>query len=495
MSNINLIRDITYSRINESTPWTGNQKQAFKDNDRAYIKLWSSTNSSWARYQRQTISTVEPGEYRVTAFLKKNTEKNPKIAWRFDNKGANVGYDLSVTVDSYEWKKYEFPIYISKVTWENEPFVIFVPLNNIAISTETAIDVAEIRLERDGDKMAYLDNNGVTYLWNKIKALFNKSITGLKVSGRTITYTKGDGTTGTITTQDTTYSVMKGATASADGANGLVPAPTKGNEGKFLKADGTWVTPPNTTYSPATQSANGLMSASDKKKLDGVAANANNYVHPTTSGNKHIPSGGVSGQILRWSADGTAVWGADKDTTYNVFTAPTETAAGKQGLVPAPPANTSPKILSANDGWVNLFFNTNDTDKDKVGINIILATDSTAALASGISIASSTSSKAGVMSAADKTKLDALPTNATLSSTYALKSEITNMYKYMGSVTDASKLPTAGQRTGDVYNIETASKYGGAGMNVAWNGSAWDPLGEIFTITAITNAEINAICV
>ncbi|MBP3420220.1 MAG: hypothetical protein J6K74_06510 [Marinifilaceae bacterium] len=32
---------------------------------------------------------------------------------------------------------------------------------------------------------------------------FNKSITGLSVSGKTVTYTKGDGTTGTITTQDT----------------------------------------------------------------------------------------------------------------------------------------------------------------------------------------------------------------------------------------------------------------------------------------------------
>ena len=32
----------------------------------------------------------------------------------------------------------------------------------------------------------------------------------------------------------------------------------------------------------ATQSANGLMSASDKKKLDGVAAGANNYQHPAT---------------------------------------------------------------------------------------------------------------------------------------------------------------------------------------------------------------------
>lgn len=33
------------------------------------------------------------------------------------------------------------------------------------------------------------------------------------------------------------------------------------------------------------------------------------YTHPATSGNKHIPDGGSSGQILKWSADGTAAWG------------------------------------------------------------------------------------------------------------------------------------------------------------------------------------------
>lgn len=55
-------------------------------------------------------------------------------------------------------------------------------------------------------------------------------------------------------------------------------------------------------------------------KLKGIAANANNYVHPSTAGNKHIPSGGSSGQILRWSADGTATWGADNNTTYSVAT-------------------------------------------------------------------------------------------------------------------------------------------------------------------------------
>lgn len=73
----------------------------------------------------------------------------------------------------------------------------------------------------------------------------------------------------------------------------------------------------NTTYSAATASAAGLMSAADKSKLDGIAAGANNYVHPAASGNKHIPAGGSSGQILRWSADGTAAWGADSNTTYS----------------------------------------------------------------------------------------------------------------------------------------------------------------------------------
>ena len=51
----------------------------------------------------------------------------------------------------------------------------------------------------------------------------------------------------------------------------------------------------------------------EKQKLNGIADNANNYVHPTTSGNKHIPAGGALGQILTFSEDGTAQW-ADTST-------------------------------------------------------------------------------------------------------------------------------------------------------------------------------------
>lgn len=146
---------------------------------------------------------------------------------------------------------------------------------------------------------------------------------------------------------------------------------------EFTTADGTKFYAANTfdglAVSPhvlpdATTSVKGAMSHTDKAKLDGIATGANNYTlptasstlggvkttstvtstsgltacpiisgvpyykdtnttytHPTTSGNKHIPSGGSSGQILRWSADGTAVWGNDNNTTYS---AATTSAAG-----------------------------------------------------------------------------------------------------------------------------------------------------------------------
>lgn len=116
---------------------------------------------------------------------------------------------------------------------------------------------------------------------------------------------------------------MTGATSGANGTHGLVPAPVAGAQGKYLRGDGTWQTPPNTTYGNATGINAGLMSPADKTKLDNIAENANNYVHPTTPGNKHIPTGGQAGQFLKWSADGTAVWAADNNTTYGIANAST----------------------------------------------------------------------------------------------------------------------------------------------------------------------------
>lgn len=95
---------------------------------------------------------------------------------------------------------------------------------------------------------------------------------GYLAAGRTYTF-RYNGTqyelVGDVNT-NTTYSNMKGATASAAGTAGLVPAPAAGKNTSFFRGDGTWATPTNTTYSAATTSAAGLMSAADKTKLDGI---------------------------------------------------------------------------------------------------------------------------------------------------------------------------------------------------------------------------------
>jgi hypothetical protein len=59
--------------------------------------------------------------------------------------------------------------------------------------------------------------------------------------------------------------------------------------------------------------------AVEGKKIT-VSATDTVYSHPTTSGNKHIPSGGTKGQILRWAEDGTAEWGEESKTTYALAT-------------------------------------------------------------------------------------------------------------------------------------------------------------------------------
>ena len=60
--------------------------------------------------------------------------------------------------------------------------------------------------------------------------------------GSTSQYLRADGTW--ETPPDTKYSVMTGATDTVDGVSGLVPAPASGNQKKYLCGDGTWQTIP-----------------------------------------------------------------------------------------------------------------------------------------------------------------------------------------------------------------------------------------------------------
>lgn len=358
--------------------------------------------------------------------------------------------------------------------------------------------------------MAYLDKDGVRKLWSKIIALFNKGVTDISINGKTVTITKGDGSTSTQTTKDTEYSVFGGATNSADGSNGLVPAPKSGKQDSFLKGDGTWGTPENTKYNVVSKTAAGLA--------------------------PQLPNETSTTKYLR--QDGT--WAVPPNQTYNKATQSSDGLMAKEdktkldGIEEGAQKNeVSYGSVSVDDGLPIGAIEPGDTLSIKSGENVTIEIISDGGGGDGNSIKFSatdttyndaTQSEHGLMTATDKTKLDGLPTGTELENTYAdkssylkktdatltyvsktslstelavyaKKSDITNMYVYKGSVADASKLPTTGQQVGWVYNIETASQYGGAGMNVAWNGTAWDPLGEIFTITAITNEELDEICV
>ena len=57
-----------------------------------------------------------------------------------------------------------------------------------------------------------------------------------------------------------------------------------------------------------------------------------------------------------------------------------------------------------------------------------------------------------------------------------MEAKLNSPVRYRGTVATADLLPL-NPDIGDMYNIESKSIYGEAGMNVAWNGVVWDPMG------------------
>lgn len=252
------------------------------------------------------------------------------------------------------------------------------------------------------DEKKYLDKDGVSHLWLKIKSFcsenYNKYVHPTYTSNSNGLYKVTVDTTGHVSD---TVAVTK-ADITALG----IPAQ-------------------DTTYSNATLGASGLMSISDKKKLNDIEE------------------------------------GAEKNfiTGYTQLDEATNTVVNYY------------KLITKTGGYIQV----PEIDNGKVHSSVL---------------PEATSFEKGAMSSEDKTKLDAFQS----ASAYALKSDVTGVYRYIGSVSTENDLPTNAD-VGDVYNIVNASSYGGQGMNVAWTGSSWDALGEMFNIESITSTELDAICV
>lgn len=235
-----------------------------------------------------------------------------------------------------------------------------------------------------------LDNNGVLYLWNKIKAKF-------------------------VAQED----------------------------GKGLSAN---------DYTDA-----------EKTKLAGIEEHANYYKHPTGAGYSHIPVGGSSGQILRWSAAGTATWGADKDTTYTAATTTTDglmSAADKtklNGITTGANKYTHPTYTAYTSGLYKITVNNTGhvsaataVGKDDITALGIPAQDTTYTAASQV--------KMGLLTAADKTKLDGIANGAEVNQNAFSTVQVGNSGEFTFSATSKEDKLTITAGTGVTITMDREKK-------------------------------------
>lgn len=149
--------------------------------------------------------------------------------------------------------------------------------------------------------------------------------------------TKGDITALGIPAQDTnTWNALKGATATANGSAGYVAAPTKGQQGFFLRGDGAWA-----AISKGTVGLGNVDNTADSAKSVKYATSAGSAGSATkattadsatkatndSAGNNinatYIKSLSVSGRTITFTkGDGTAgtITTQDTNTTYNALT-------------------------------------------------------------------------------------------------------------------------------------------------------------------------------
>lgn len=147
--------------------------------------------------------------------------------------------------------------------------------NNTTYAQATSDNLGLVKIGYSANGKNYpvaLDGSGKMYVnvpWTDTNTTYGvvgaNGSTGLVKNGSTVTsasgYTACPIVSGVPYYKDTntTYANMKAATASAAGAAGLVPAPAAGKQTSFLRGDGTWVVPTNTTYGLASTTANGLL--------------------------------------------------------------------------------------------------------------------------------------------------------------------------------------------------------------------------------------------
>lgn len=174
-------------------------------------------------------------------------------------------------------------------------------------------------------------------------------------------YLSGNGAV-TVIAQDDASCPFKSAPVSGGGEGGDADTVNGHTVDADVPADAKFT---DTTYDAATQTEDGLMSAEDKTKLDGIEEGANKTVVDTAlSGTSTNP---VQNKVINAALNGKAANSHTHDSRYyteaeidamldekagkDAMTGATSSADGMSGLVPSPSAGNQEKFLRADGTW------------------------------------------------------------------------------------------------------------------------------------------------
>lgn len=361
----------------------------------------------------------------------------------------------------------------------------------------------------------YLDENGLLYFWQQLKTILAGKVnteTGKGLSSNDFTnadVTKLNGiATGAEVNQNAFSNVaVGGTTVAADTKTDTLTLVAGSNVTLTpdAAADSVTIAATDTTYSPATSSANGLMTSDQYNKLAGIDAGAEvNVIDsitvngtaatvtsktaaltvPTKTSDLTNDSGyitsadvpeGAAASTTTPKMDGTATVGTETAFARGDHVHPTDTS---RAPLASPTFTGTPAAPTAAAGTNTTQLATTAFVQAAIsGKQDTLTFDS----------APTSGSSNPVTSGGLYTTLEGYLTTSAAASTYATKSEISAVYKYKGSVATVSDLPSTGNTVGDVYDVQSTD------MNYVWDGTAWDQLGSTFTITSISNADIDTI--
>lgn len=193
--------------------------------------------------------------------------KNLTITFNTESGKEDIEVDLSDLVDTY-----------------TAGTGITITGNSIAVNTSTIATVASV---------------------NEVKDKAATAVQTVSTSG-TAPLTLSASKIGTAVTVSGSVAEMKAATASAAGSAGIVPAPAAGKQASFLRGDGTWAVPTNTTYTFANGTAGNFTVTPSRGTAQTVSVGK-----PATAGTADKVGHALTLTVARGSTEGTSKYTFD----------------------------------------------------------------------------------------------------------------------------------------------------------------------------------------